>query len=389
MGFFLPVPALAGGATEKTWHRLGEALADAGHDVTLISRRWPHLPDEQRCGRLIHLRLPGFDHTRQLWRNLLLDTRWGLRVARALPAGDVVVCHAITLPIYLRWLRPRAGRVSVVLGRMPKGHNRFYGGVDRVYATSAAVADKALAENPRLRDRLRLVPNSIDWPMHAAAVTKGSSLTIGYVGRIHPEKGLEQLLDAALRLAQRSDLPPWRVELTGPVATEEGGGGAAYRDALLARYGAALGQRLVLNPPIFEATKLARHYGQLDVFCYPSLAARGEGLSVAPIEAMAAGAVPVVSRLECYRDLIRPGGNGLQFAQGTANAAIELAEHLATLLRDRDLRLRLATSAQATAREYDHARIAQLLLADFASMLPPSAQTEPRARTIESPPRAS
>jgi peptidoglycan/LPS O-acetylase OafA/YrhL len=42
-GFFLPVPALAGGAMEKIWHRLGGLMADAGHEVTFISRRWPGL----------------------------------------------------------------------------------------------------------------------------------------------------------------------------------------------------------------------------------------------------------------------------------------------------------------------------------------------------------
>ena len=42
-GFFLPVPAVSGGATEKTWHGLAKDFAAQGHSVTLVSRRWPGL----------------------------------------------------------------------------------------------------------------------------------------------------------------------------------------------------------------------------------------------------------------------------------------------------------------------------------------------------------
>src|SRR5476651_1209064 len=128
-GFFLPVPARAGGAMEKIWHRLGQLMAGAGHDVTIISRRWPGLPDTAAEGRLRHLRLPGFNHTRRLPLNLALDFVWGLRVARALPPGDFVVCNTVALPAFLRRVKPAAGQVAVSLARMPKGQNHVYGNV--------------------------------------------------------------------------------------------------------------------------------------------------------------------------------------------------------------------------------------------------------------------
>ena len=162
MGFFLPVPALAGGATEKIWHRLGVLMAEEGHDVTILSRRWPGLPDREQVGRVTHLRLPGFNHTRHLPVNLALDFLWGLRVRRTLPPGDIVVCNTVSLPVYLRWARPAAGRVATVLGRMPKGQNRVYGGVDLLLATSEAVAAKARQENPKMATKIFLFPNPID-----------------------------------------------------------------------------------------------------------------------------------------------------------------------------------------------------------------------------------
>ncbi len=367
MGFFLPVPALAGGATEKIWHHLGENMAEEGHDVTIVSRRWPGLANKEPIGRLTHLRLPGMNHTRHLALNLILDAWWGVRVMLALPQADVVICNTVSLPVYLRWLKPSAGRVAVVLGRMPKGQNRFYGTADLILATSTAVVRKALSENPSLAPRLLQFPNPIDWPLHAQAADRGTAraLTIGYAGRIHPEKGLEQLLEAACRLDADAALPPWRLLLVGPVAVEQGGGGGAYRDHLCARYGPRLGGRLQVVPPIFDKSALARLYGQLDVFCYPSLAAQGEGLSIAPIEAMAAGAVPVVSKLECYQDLINEGVNGRQFDQTAPQAVDELAAILRQLLLDDDHRRSLAAAAQETARRFDYRDTSRLLLARF------------------------
>lgn len=191
MGFFLPVPALAGGATEKIWHRLGELMAEEGHDVTILSRRWPGLPEREQIGRVRHVRLPGTNHTRYLPINLLLDFLWGLRVLRALPPADIVICNTVSLPVYLRWAKPAAGRVAAVLGRMPKGQNRAYGGVDLLLATSQAVAAQVLRENAKLAARVFLFPNPIDWLLHQRAARQTApehTLTIGYVGRIHPKK---------------------------------------------------------------------------------------------------------------------------------------------------------------------------------------------------------
>jgi glycosyltransferase involved in cell wall biosynthesis len=380
MGFFLPVPALAGGATEKIWYRLGQLMAEAGHDVTIITRRWPGLPNRESVGNLVLLRLPGMNHTRHLASNLALDFVWGLRVLRSLPPADVVVCNTVSLPAYLGWLKPSAGRVAVVLGRMPKGQNRVYGGVDLVLATSEAVANKALQENPGLAPRLITFPNPMDWSLHQRASTQGTPgrpLTIGYVGRIHPEKGLEQMLAAGEILAANPSLPPWRMVFIGPVSVQQGGGGEAYRDQLATTYGARLGGRVHFEPPVFNSEELARHYGGIDLFCYPSLAAKGEGLSIAPIEAMAAGAVPVVSQLDCYRDLIVPGRNGFQFDQTQPGAVAELAAHFIRLLSDADLRRTVAQRAQETARRFDYHATAAFLLAAFERLPQPRRNASP------------
>jgi glycosyltransferase involved in cell wall biosynthesis len=372
-GFFLPVPPVLGGSTEKIWHRLAREFAAAGHQVTIVSRRWPGWPDveTESGGRLKHLRLRGCAHTRLLPLNLLLDFLWGLQAAWHLPQADIVVCNTVSLPVYLRWIKPSAGRVAVVLGRMPKGQNRVYHAVDALLATSTAVADKIRAENERIASRIFKFPNPIDWRLHQQAASGEASapLTIGYIGRIHPEKGLEQLLDAAVLMVARSDLPPWRLQIIGPVSVAQGGGGEVYRDDLIARYGKKLGPRLEVLPPEFDASKLAACYGRMAIFCYPSLAAKGEGLSIAPMEAMAAGAVAVVSQLECYRDLIIPGVNGIQFDHTRPDAVAQLFEIFSHLLLDPSFRQRIARQGQIDVQRHDFPETARILLGAFERLL--------------------
>lgn len=370
-GFFLPVPPLRGGSTEKIWYRLAEEFTRLGHVVTIVSRRWPDLPNRETRDGITFIRVPGTDHTSSLARNLLLDVRWGIRVARVLPAADVVICNTVSLPVWLPRLKPSAGHVAVVLGRMPKGQCRFYNGVSLVLATSSLVATRVQAENPRLARRTRVLPNPIDWRRHAtagAARAIDRPLTIGFVGRIHPEKGLHLLLSAAIRLKAMTDLKPWRLQVVGPWTVPEGGGGESYHAELLSRYGTTLGAALELTGPEFDPGKLATRYGQMDIFCYPSQAEKGETFGIAVAEAMAAGCATVVSGLACFRDLVTPSVTGLVFDHTATNADELLAIQLRTLLIDETLRRELGHRAQAHVRKFDYAASAQAVISMLAEL---------------------
>lgn len=364
-GFFLPVPPVVGGAAEKIWFRLAREFAHAGHTVTHFSRTWPGFPDRESIEGITMVRLPGFNHTPSIWRNLTLDLIWGFKVTRRLPPGDIVVCNTVSMPIYLSALRPRAGRVVAILGRMPKGQVRLYGLAHRLVATSEAVRAEVVRENPRLAGRTRTILNPIDWNVHQAAKAQTPDhIRIGYVGRINPEKGLEILIDAAAQLAGRPGLPPWSLVIIGPQGVAQGGGGPAYVEELRRRASAA-GGRISIEPPVYDVAALARIYGSLDIFCYPTLAEKGEGLSVAPIEAMAAGAVPVLSELDCYRDLIRPGINGFYFNHRAQDRSSQLASVLGQLITEPALRARLAAQACTDSRSFDYGAVAEALLKDF------------------------
>lgn len=378
-GFLLPVPAARGGAMEKTWGRLAENFAAAGHEVIFISRRWPGWPDREIIAGVRHLRLRGADHTRNLAINLLLDFIWGLRVTLALPRADVVITNTVALPVWLRRIKPSAGRVVAVIARMPKGQVRLYSGVDLLLSLSRAVTSRIVSENPRLAARVAPFPLPIDWQLHANSAARGEPLTIGYIGRLNPEKGIDLLLAATALLSSRSDLPPWRLLLLGPVSVPSGGGGELWLESLLSRYASALGARLNILPPEYDPAKLARHYGSLDIFCYPSLAEQGETFGVAVAEAMAAGCAPVVSGLACFNDLVRDGDTGLVFDHQAPDAAPKLATSLSLLLKNADLRRQISHRAQNHSRQFDYSAVASSVLSTLDHLITPSRASPPES----------
>ncbi len=374
MGFFLPMPPAAGGATEKSWDGLAREFAARGHDVTVISRRWKNWPDDERVDGVRHLRLRGYDHTANLARNLWRDFLWSRRVGRALPPADIAIVNCVALPVWFARLRRRAGRLVVMPGRIPKGQFRLYRRIDRVLAVSSIVRDALLAENPRLAPVTKIFGYPISWrelsPARATAARSDSAVsTIAFVGRLHREKGLDLFADALLALAARRDLPPWRVLLCGPSAVTHGGSGPDYAAALAKKLTAAISaERISVLPPVFDRAALATLYGSIDVFCYPSLAVRGETFGVAVAEAMAAGAVPVVSQLACFTDFVRSGENGVIFDHTASDAAAQLAEALAALLLSPSRRAALAAAARADTQRYDFGEFATRLLADFSTL---------------------
>jgi glycosyltransferase involved in cell wall biosynthesis len=364
-GFFLPVPAVSGGATEKTWYGLARYFAAAGHSVTFISRIRPGLAPSETVEGVHHVRLNGFDHTRYLPANLLLDLIWGVRVARALPQGDVVVCNTITLPVWLHRVRPKSGVVAVMIGRTPRGQVAFYGGVSRIYVPSSFVSGRISAK--RAAGRVRVTGYPIDWPLLARSASQSQGpVTIGFVGRLHPEKGLGLLVRAAVLLAGRPGLPAWRLRIVGPSGIPEGGGGPDWVAGLRREAAAALGDRVEWLGPEFDPERLASIYGSMDIFCYPSLAEKGETFGVAVAEAMAARSAVVVSDLSCFSDLVKDGETALVFNHRAGNANVLLADRISGLLSDPEMRMNLALRGQRHAKRFDYPEVAAHILNDLA-----------------------
>jgi glycosyltransferase involved in cell wall biosynthesis len=189
--------------------------------------------------------------------------------------------------------------------------------------------------------------------------TPDSPIRILYTGRIHPEKGLHLLVEAWQRLLGRGR--NFELRLVGPAGQGHGGGGPDYVRRL---QDLAKGAALELPGGVADPTALANELREADLYCYPSIAARGEASPVAPLEAMACGLPPVVADLPQYSAYIQDGQTGLVFTRGDGEID-SLTGALERLSDDPELRQRLSTAAITAASRYGIEEIADAYLADF------------------------
>ncbi|MBX3730415.1 MAG: glycosyltransferase family 4 protein [Candidatus Sumerlaeia bacterium] len=364
-GPFFSIPPAPCGAVERIWWDIARAFAAQGHDVRLFCRAAHEVPARATVDGVAVQSLTAWRGTSSLAVNLLKDAAYAADAVRRLPPADILVTNTFWAPVAAR-LRPAAGRVVVNVARMPKGQMRVYhaAGVARLAAVSSAVAEAIRRECPRCAVRTRVLPNPIDTE-HFVPVTRAwkAPHSLIYAGRIHPEKGLHVLLRAVRLLAR--DGVTMRTRLVGAWRTADGGGGEAYR-ARLERLARGLDVRF--EDPVYDRTAFARLLGESQYFCYPSLAERGESFGVAPLEAMATGAVAIVSDLACFRDFVRPGQNALAFDHCAPDHAARLADVLRGVRDDPQACARLSAAAAETARAYSVPAIAARYLADFEEL---------------------
>lgn len=365
-GAFLPVPPLRGGAVEKMWFELGKQFSQQGHRVCHVSRSFPGLPPEELIDGVRHVRVRGYD-TPANWLHLkLLDLLYSLRALRVLPPADILITNTFWLPILAARFQQRLGRIVVDVERMPKGQMRFYHRAACLRANSNAVAQAIAREAPHLAGLVRIVPNPLPFlPPPLAAVERDP--VILYCGRLHPEKGIALLIDA-FRLASERGLSGWTLRLVGPADMAAGGGGLGWLEHLLAGP-QATGLPIEWLGPVYGEQELLQHYRQAGLFAYPSLAERGETFGLAPLEAMACGAVPIVSDLACFRDFITPGLNGLVFNHRAVDPAAALAQEILTLAHDPERRTAMAEAALAVRESHFPATIARQFLEGFEALI--------------------
>ena len=366
-GAFLPVPAVMGGAVEKVWDALGKEFAKRGHHVTHLSRQHCDLPTKELAQGVRHTRIRGFDAPGSLFLLKALDLLYSMRVLRLLPAADILITNTFWLPIIAR--RPSRGQTYVHVGRYPKGQMRFYRNAARLQTVSTAVAEAIGHEAPRLKSRIRVIPYPMIPPSLNVAIPNGMvrEKELLYVGRIHPEKGLDLLL-AAAALIPVEKLGSWRIVIVGPSELRHGGGGDGYLNHLKTISG-AIANRVHWAGPIFDPAELAKIYRRASLFVYPSLAEMGETFGLAPLEAMAQGCPPMVSDLHCFRDYLHAGVNGFTFNHRATHPASDLARSIENCLSDADQLERVGKNAQLTAQNYSLQRIASAYLEDFESVM--------------------
>jgi glycosyltransferase involved in cell wall biosynthesis len=379
IGPFYPIPPVLGGAVEKVHLLLAGAYRAAGHEVTMISRRYKDFADDEVVDGIRHIRIRSTDRSSRLAVNLLLDFFYAVRVAWALPPADVTITNAFFLPLLLP--HRRAGKIYVQVGRYPKGQMWLYSRADRLQAVSQTVGQAMARQVPWLKRKIVVIPYAISELYFAKPADSRRQPVVLYVGRIAREKGIELLIEGFARLQRHSDAAAsrgWRLRIIGPHAVTQGGDGVEYLNELQ-----ALAQRLGVGceflGPIFDQDALIGEYQRGGVFVYPSLAETGESLGLAPLEAMASGCAAIVSDLRCFDDFIEDGVTGLRFDHRGADPADGLAVRLARLTGSPEFLHRIAEAGRGMAGNFRTSVIARRMLDDFKSLLS-SAGSEGGAR---------
>lgn len=168
-------------------------------------------------------------------------------------------------------------------------------------------------------------------------------LTIGYIGRMLPGKGLNVLADALEKIKGE----PWQLLVVGD-GSERGNFEQRLREAGLhdrAEFTGAVSFALV--PEYFQ---------RLDVMVIPTETTKRvrEQFGRVIVEAMASGVPVIGSTCGAIPEVI--GDAGLVFPEGNATA---LADALRSLLADGALRERLAAAGQARVEQYSWTRVAE------------------------------
>ncbi len=289
-----------------------EALRAAGVDIVVVSpASFRHFGIAYGHGVMGNLRAAP-------WKALLLPlflASFARAARRATRDADLV--HAHWLPSALAGLATRKPLVVQLWGtdaelarRVPWLARPLLRRAKLVICASTALAEDARRLGAR---EVRVIPHGVELPETVGEPEEPPHVL--YAGRLSPEKGILDLVEAAkgLRLVVVGD---------GPL-----------RD----RVPGALG----FVPP----SQLGAYYERAAVVCVPS---RREGYGVVAREAMAYGRPVVASAVGGLVDAVEDGVTGLLVAPGEVPA---LRAALEQLLGDADLRRDLGAAARERARK--------------------------------------
>jgi glycosyltransferase involved in cell wall biosynthesis len=212
-------------------------------------------------------------------------------------------------------------------------------------------------------DKIRVVPLGVN-PEGFEMRDQSNSVrfTIGYFGRVAPEKGLHVLAEAYRLLRQSGDLPRARLEAAGYMAADC----KPYLAGIEARLKQAnLAGEFHYRGVLERAEKIA-FLRQLDVMSMPATYDEPKGVSL--LEAMACGVPLVQPRRGGFTEIVEKTGGGLLVKPDDPEA---LAKGILEIYRNKELAGELSANGFRGVRQhYTAAHMADKLLNVFKSVTP-------------------
>jgi glycosyltransferase involved in cell wall biosynthesis len=356
-----------------------EAFVDAGYEVVGASAPGPFVGAIESRG----VRFVPLEHSTRSMA-LTSDIRAMREVYRLFrhEQPDIVHTHNPKPGVYGR-IAAKAARVPVIVNTV----HGLYASPDDSWAKRAVVyslervaatcSDAELVQNSedlarlrRLRvprSRLHHLGNGVDLGRFQASDDSAAirarvrqelgvddnTVVVGAVGRLVWEKGYRELLDAAIEL--RSRYPEARLVIVGPHEPDKADAVDSHSREAAERAGVIfLGHR----DDVHEL------YHGFDIYV---LASHREGFPRSAMEAAAAGLPLVLTDIRGCREVVDHDITGLLVPVRDAKA---IADALASLVADADLRSRLGSSAAERAvAEFDQQSQIDLTLATYEQLL--------------------
>jgi glycosyltransferase involved in cell wall biosynthesis len=202
------------------------------------------------------------------------------------------------------------------------------------------------------RDRIEVIPPGLNLDGHGTGkVDNGlpkQRITIGYLARVCPEKGLHQLAEALKIIADDKSLPAVRVKAAGYMDEAE----RPYLDKIkhqLEIWG--LTDRFEYLGELDRPAKIA-FLQSLDVFSVPTVYRESKGFYV--LEAWANGVPAVLPGHGAFPEMVEDTGGGLLFEPGKPPA---LANALKQMIQNPDFAAQCGRKAQQIVHERYNADI--------------------------------
>ncbi|WP_197527617.1 glycosyltransferase family 4 protein [Posidoniimonas polymericola] len=305
----------------------------SGEDIFLEALKPPHYEQARELLRERAAEVAAFTALNNYYADFMADY---LSVDR----GKVhVIPHGLNLADYPK---PRSG----VQAPPPRQGEGLGEGVDVKRQESAPVPVNSPAENaPAQAHAVEGDAPPSPNPSLEGRGTEGHPLTVGYLARVCPEKGLHLLVEACTHLAaSRPDL-----DFTLKAAGYLGEGDRRYLEKLQAEVAQGpLAERFEYLGELDRPQKLAFLHS-LDVFSTPTVYRESKGLPA--IEALAHGVPLVLPEHGSFPEFVEHTGGGLLFPPGDANA---LAAQIARLLTERAYAQQLADAGHGVVHDHYH-----------------------------------
>ena len=378
-------PAYAFGGVTRAVEGMTHALVERGHTVTILTT--DALNQQERYGDMLDSSAQSEGDVRVVRvRNLSVGLRGRLNLstplgmdkiaADLLKNADILHVHEfrtaenlLVTPIAAKLDVPMVlsphGTLTLSTGRgalksawdrllSPAVARRFAGviGLTAQETDEARATWKSFGLDPA-QTRFEVVPNGVNADEFAdlrgkeafrARYGLGNSPVCLFMGRLHVRKGVEVLV----RAFREANVPDAKLVIVGP------------DDGMLALIQAIKGDQTVITGYLDGQERLAA-LAAADLFCLPAI---GEGLSMAALEALAAGLPAILS----------PGCNLPEVGEVGAGLIVEpqvepLAAALRELLPDANRRAAMGSAGRALVRErFTWASVAAQMEAIYLTM---------------------